>query len=224
MFPQNYFSGGVPSSSEILQKIKCTGLNLQVGPQCIFARFLILWFENHQSYLSSLIFQVLKPKPIHPLTHQKFYWELVIGQAWAKHHSSETVPALMAFLASWGSSDFPSATQGNFIRALSWTQGSHSHNSAWHSMPTASICTSTVLGTESICTKSSLQTSLCQVWVLPPSVGAIWGASSLVKILSILQSPTLSPPPRNLPCVSGLHRVLLIQTVTVYHIGHLTAS
>lgn len=144
---------------------------------------------------------MLKPKPIHPLTHQKFYWELVIGQAWAKHHSSETVPTLMAFLASWGSSDFPSATQGNFIRALSWTQGSHSHNSAWHSMPTASICAGTVIGKESICTKSSLQTSLCQVWVLPPSVEVIWGASSLVKILSILQSPTLSPPPRSPLCI-----------------------
>lgn len=51
-------------------------MSLYAGPQCSFARFLILWFENHPSYLAPLIFQVLKPKPIHSLPHQSFIGNL----------------------------------------------------------------------------------------------------------------------------------------------------
>lgn len=43
---------------ETPQKLKGGDLRLQLGPQCIFEKFLIIWFENHQPFLVCLIFQV----------------------------------------------------------------------------------------------------------------------------------------------------------------------
>ena len=81
---------------ETPQKLRGGDLKLQLGPQYIFAKFLIVWFENHQPFLVCLIFQVLKLKSVHPFTHQKFCWKLVICQSWARHHSPEMVPIFMA--------------------------------------------------------------------------------------------------------------------------------